>query len=70
MDEYQGELRQLLLGILSAYENVGEEELASKKLTQFLTARYGSVSEGMSRLGDLMSVRDAYKQMQANLYRE
>lgn len=70
MEDFQGELRQLLLGILSAYESVGEEELASKKLTQFLTARYGSVSEGMSRLGDLMSVRDAYKQMQANLYRE
>lgn len=68
MDEYQGELRQLLLGILTAYESVGEEELASKKLTQFLTARYGSVSEGMYRLGDLMSVRDAFKRMQSHLY--
>ena len=47
-----GEMRELLLGILKAYEVAGEAELAGKKLGQFLTARCGSVSEGKSKLGD------------------
>jgi hypothetical protein len=32
----------------------GEGELATKKLTQFLTARHGSVSESKVKLGPLL----------------
>ena len=63
-----GEMKELLLGFLRAYETAGEAELAGKKLGQFLTARYGSVNEGRSKLGDLHSIREAFNRMQADLY--
>jgi type I restriction enzyme R subunit len=52
-----------------AYEVSGERELASQKLGQFLTARYGSVSEGKMRLGELAAVKEAFRAMQERLYR-
>jgi type I restriction enzyme R subunit len=61
-------MKELLLGILKAYETDGEAELAGKKLGQFLTARYGSVSEGKAKLGELHSIRDAFNKMQSGLY--
>jgi type I restriction enzyme R subunit len=68
LSSYNGELRQLLLGILKAYEDGGEGELATKKLKRFLMARYGSVSESKAVLGELSGVRDAYLDMQRRLY--
>ena len=62
------EMKDLLLAILSAYELRGESELATKKLTSFLTARFGSVSEGKTKLGGLPAVKNAFLQMQTNLY--
>jgi type I restriction enzyme R subunit len=53
MGDFTGEMKELLLGILKAYEAAGEAELSSKKLGQFLTARYGSVNEGKAKLGEL-----------------
>ena len=66
--DFGNEMKDLLLGILKAYETAGEAELAGKKLGQFLTARYGSVSEGKVKLGDLQTIRDAFNRMQAGLY--
>ena len=63
-----GELAQLLLAILHAYEKHGENELTVPKLTSFLIGRYGSVSEGKTRLGELPRVLTAFRQMQAHLY--
>ena len=63
-----GELRDLLLGILQAYETYGEDELATGKLQSFVTGRYGGVSESRERLGALSAVRDAFRRMQASLY--
>jgi type I restriction enzyme R subunit len=63
-----GEMQTLLLSILSAYELRGESELATKKLGSFLTARFGSVSEGKAKLGGLPAVRDAFRKMQSDLY--
>ncbi len=63
-----GELRDLLLGILQAYETYGEDELATGKLQSFVTGRYGSVSESREQLGELPAVRDAFRRMQASLY--
>ena len=63
-----GELRELLLGILQAYETHGEDELASGKLQSFLIGRYGSVGEGKERIGELSAIQDAFRRMQAGLY--
>jgi len=61
-------LKALLIRILNAYEENGEGELATNKLSQFLTAHYGSVGEAKNRLGDLPSINAAFLKMQAELY--
>ena len=68
LDRADAELRDLLLGILQAYETHGEGELASTKLQSFMIGRYGSVGEGRARLGALPAVQAAFRQMQAQLY--
>eukprot|EP00438_Fugacium_kawagutii_P002421 Skav225967 [mRNA] locus=scaffold7540:10333:12689:+ [translate_table: standard] len=62
------DVEDLLLSILKAYEERGESELATKKLGTFLTARYGSVSEGKTKLGGLADVKHAFRAMQTSLY--
>ncbi|TDE38498.1 EcoAI/FtnUII family type I restriction enzme subunit R [Antarcticimicrobium sediminis] len=62
------EMREFLLGILSAYAAHSEAELAPQKLVAFMTARYGSVGEGKAKLGEVSKIRDAYRGMQADLY--
>ena len=62
------ETRELLLAILKSYEERGESELATKKLGTFMTARYGSVSEGKAKLGGLTTVKEAFLKMQERLY--
>ena len=64
----QGDLKALLIRILNAYEENGEGELATSKLSQFLTAHYGSVGEAKNWLGDLPSINAAFLKMQAELY--
>lgn len=66
--EADGDLKDLLLAILRAYEARGESELATKKLGTFLTARFGSVNESRTKLGSLAAVRDAFRSMQTKLY--
>ena len=68
LEEVDGELKELLLGILRAYEDQGEGELATPKLGSYLTARYGGVGESRVRLGNLSAVRTAFRRMQASLY--
>lgn len=68
MQNTEGDMKDLLLAILGAYEARGEGELATKKLGTFLTARYGSVSEGKLKLGGLNEVKDAFRSMQKALY--
>ena len=63
-------MRALLVSILEAYVDEGERELGPDKLSQYLTARYGSVRESKSRLGALPGIRDAFNRMQAELYAE
>ena len=62
------EMKSFLLGVLTAYVTNGEAELSAKKLGHYLTARYGSVSESKARLGELRSIRDAFNQLQSELY--
>ncbi|MCF3974924.1 EcoAI/FtnUII family type I restriction enzme subunit R [Paracoccus salsus] len=68
MTDANGDMKDLLLAILGAYEARGESELATKKLGTFLTARYGSVTEGKGKLGGLPAIRGAFRDMQASLY--
>ncbi len=68
MKDADTDMKDLLLAILRAYEARGESELATKKLGTFLTARYGSVSEGKTKLGGLTAISGAFRNMQASLY--
>ena len=68
LEEMDGELKALLLGILRAYEEQGEGELATTKLGSYLTVRYGGVGESRGHLGDPSVVRTAFRRMQASLY--
>ena len=61
MEEPVDETKALLLAILASYEERGESELATKKLGTFLTARYGSVSEGKAKLGGLDAIKEAFR---------
>ncbi|UDF03272.1 type I restriction-modification enzyme R subunit C-terminal domain-containing protein [Asticcacaulis sp. AND118] len=63
-----GELKDLLVSILRAYETNGEGELGAKKLGNYLIARYGSVAEGKARLGALSGIKAAYIRLQETLY--
>lgn len=63
------EMKALLMAILSAYEENGEQELATSKLGDFLKARYGSVGKGKQRLGELPVIKAAFLKLQETLYR-
>ncbi len=68
LNGFDDDLREVLLSLLNAYETSGEAELTTQKLSQLLVARYGSVSESKSRLGELSQVRNGFQRMQAALY--
>ena len=68
LDTDNTEMRDLLVGILRSYVEHGESELRTKKLGQFLQARYGTIGESKGKIGDLPTVRNAFKAMQRNLY--
>ena len=61
-------MKELLMNVLESYEDLGENELTNKKLKHFLIAKYGSVSEARSRLGEIQDIKDAYRGVQAALY--
>ncbi|MFN4281464.1 MAG: EcoAI/FtnUII family type I restriction enzme subunit R [Alphaproteobacteria bacterium] len=63
-------MRAFLLGVLQAYEALGESELATGKLSHYLTARYGSLADAKAALGDVPKIRQAFIGMQQELYRK
>jgi type I restriction enzyme R subunit len=63
-------MREFLLGVLQAYEALGETELATRKLGDFLTARYGSLADAKTTLGDVAVIRKAFVDVQRELYRQ
>ncbi|WP_417210502.1 EcoAI/FtnUII family type I restriction enzme subunit R [Antarctobacter sp.] len=63
------DLRELLASVLSAYEERGFEDLQMDKLGEYLTARFGGVSEAKSKVGDLGVIRAAFLRVQEALYR-
>lgn len=68
LSDFEPEMQQLLTSILQAYEDAGVTQLATRKLGQFLTAKYGSVGEGKAKLGELGTVKNAYRAIQVDLY--
>ncbi|MCA0272207.1 MAG: DEAD/DEAH box helicase family protein [Proteobacteria bacterium] len=63
-------MRAFLLGVLQAYEAVGETELATGKLGDLLTARYGSLADARAALGNVPTIRQAFRDVQRDLYRQ
>jgi type I restriction enzyme R subunit len=70
LDTDNDEMRDLLVGILRSYVENGEPELRTKKLGQFLTARFGSVGESKDKIGGLAQAKAAFEAMQRGLYSE
>jgi type I restriction enzyme R subunit len=64
----KGEMRKFLLGVLEAYSNHGEGELALGKLTAFLNARYGTIADAKGKLGELGAIKKAFIDVQRELY--
>ncbi|PBB41304.1 restriction endonuclease subunit R [Mesorhizobium sp. WSM3866] len=64
------EMREFLAGILRAYELHGETELATRKLGDFLTARYGTLSDARARLGPIPAIKASFLGVQQRLYRD
>lgn len=67
--EANQDLRALLASVLSAYEQRGYDELRMDKLGEYLTARFGGVSEAKSKIGDVGVIRAAFLKVQEALYR-
>ena len=61
-------MREFLLGVLQAYVARGEGELAARKLSDFLNARYGTIADAKAALGDIPAIRQAFVDVQADLY--
>ncbi len=61
---------EFLLGVLQAYEALGETELATRKLGDYLTARYGTLADAKKVLGDVPAIKQAFVDVQQSLYRQ
>ncbi len=67
---FDEEMRDFLLGVLTAYEAGGYGELSVSKLGDYLTVRYGTLSDAKSALGEVGDIRSAYLSMQLDLYKD
>ena len=66
---YQREMRAFLDYVLEAYERHGVDELASRKIADFLRIRYGGTNDAKRLLGPVPTIREAFVAIQAHLYR-
>ncbi|WDR07428.1 DEAD/DEAH box helicase family protein [Devosia rhodophyticola] len=64
----EDEMHEFLIGVLQAYAAHGESELSLSKLSSFLTARYGTLADAKSRLGNTEEIRNAFVNVQHELY--
>jgi|SRR5215217_7899108 len=51
-----------------SYATHGESELSLSKLATFLIARYGTLADAKSRLGELTAIKAAFVDLQRDLY--
>lgn len=56
--------------VLNNYIEVGTEELDDSKLSALLTARYGSLSAAVAKLGEVEDIRRVFIDFQQHLYTE
>ncbi len=66
---YEHEMRSFLDYVLDAYQRHGVDELASRKIADFLRIRYGGVNDAKRALGSVPAIREAFIAIQAHLYR-
>jgi type I restriction enzyme R subunit len=57
------------MGILETVQAVGETELATRKMGDLLSARHGSLADAKPALGDVPAIRQAFVDVQRELYR-
>jgi hypothetical protein len=65
---YEREMRGFLDYVLEAYEKHGADELASRKIADFLRIRYGGTNDAKRLLGPVPAIREAFIAIQAHLY--
>lgn len=61
-------MREFLLGVQQAYETLGDTELATHKLGDFLTARYGSLADAKTVLSDVGAITRTFLDVHNDLY--
>jgi len=66
---YEAEMQRFLAVVLNGYEKDGVAELATNRLGQLLTIQYGSMHDAKEQLGSVNSIRNAFLQVQADLYK-
>lgn len=66
--KHDEEMEEFLISVLAAYAERGEGELSLDKLGTALTARYGTLADAKSKLGDVPKIRAAYLSIQRELY--
>jgi hypothetical protein len=66
---YEREIRAFLDYVLDAYEKHGVEELASRKIADFLRIRYGGTNDAKRLLGPVPAIRNTFVAIQGHLYR-
>ncbi len=70
LDGYQREMRAFLDYVLDAYERHGVDELASRKIADFLRIRYGGTNDAKRLLGPVPAIREAFIAIQSHLYQQ
>lgn len=68
MSGYEEEMRAFLDYVLQAYETHGIDELAPRKIADFLRIRYGGTNDAKRRLGDVATIRQAFIGIQRHLF--
>lgn len=67
---YEREMRGFLDYVLDAYVRHGVDELASRKIADFLRIRYGGTNDAKRLLGPVPAIRAAFIAIQAHLYQQ
>ena len=68
LNGYEQEMREFLDYVLRAYEDHGVDELAPRKIADFLRIRYGGTNDAKRALGSTSDIRKAFIAIQAHLY--
>ncbi|MGR4001011.1 MAG: DEAD/DEAH box helicase family protein [Alphaproteobacteria bacterium] len=70
LEVYEPKLRGFLNFVLDKYVEKGVEELDSGNLVDLVCTRYTSVTDAEKKLGNISSIKSAFEEFQAQLYRQ